>query len=201
MKRVLAPMGLSALLACRAMAGPDVIIRERAKQLRDQNNARQVETPPTPPPATPATAKPATPPPAPAAQAVILTPQQANLARLQADLAGFKTNSTVTAEQQQRLANNLSAVAQGPNKPSPQATSKLAADLALALPRKTLTPGERSRLLQNLNAVLNGAAIPKSQMEDIVSDIQKIFKGSDQALVVANDAKVIAAEIQKTTAK
>jgi hypothetical protein len=198
MNRLLLQTALLTLLAGSAAAGPDVIIRERAKQLRDQNNARQGVTPPAPAPVTPA--KPGTPAAVPP-QATVLTAQQASLVRLQTDLASFKTNVTVTAEQQQRLANDLSAVAQGPNKPSAQATSRLAGNMAIALGQKPLTAAERSRLLQNLNALLNGATMPKDQMQDIVADIQKIFKASPQAAAIGSDAKTIAAEIQKTTLK
>ncbi|HYG34352.1 MAG TPA: hypothetical protein VEC99_06185, partial [Clostridia bacterium] len=60
MKSTLTTVGLTALLIVTSYAGPDVIIRERAKQLRDQNNARQ-GVPPAARPAQPAVA-PAAPP-------------------------------------------------------------------------------------------------------------------------------------------
>lgn len=196
MNRILVQAALLAVLACGAVAGPDVIIRERAKQLRDENNARQGVTPATAPPAAPA--KPGAPA---AAPATVLTPQQANLVRLQTDLAGFKTNTTASADQIQRLANDLSAVAQGPNKPSSQAASRLAGNLAMALAQKALTAGERSRLLQDLNALLNSTSLPREQTQDIAVDLQRIFKGCDQAASIASEAKAIAADIQKTAAK
>ena len=196
MNRILVQAALLAVLAGSAVAGPDVIIRERAKQLRDENNARQGVTPATAPPAAPA--KPGAPA---AAAATVLTPQQANLVRLQTDLAGFKTNTTASAEQIQRLANDLSAVAQGPNKPSSQAASRLAGNLAMALAQKALTAGERSRLLQDLNALLNSTSLPREQTQDIAADLQRIFKGCDQAASIAGEAKAIAADIQKTAAK
>jgi len=196
MNRILVQAALLAVLAGSAVAGPDVIIRERAKQLRDENNARQGVTPATAPPAAPA--KPGA---AAAAPATVLTPQQANLVRLQTDLAGFKTNTTASAEQIQRLANDLSAVAQGPNKPSSQAVSRLAGNLAMALAQKALTAGERSRLLQDLNALLNSTSLPREQTQDIAADLQRIFKGCDQAASIAGEAKAIAADIQKTAAK
>jgi len=198
MNRILVQAALLAVLACGAVAGPDVIIRERAKQLRDENNARQGVTPATAPPAAPA--KPGAGAPA-AAPATVLTPQQASLVRLQTDLAGFKTNTTASAEQIQRLANDLSAVAQGPNKPSSQAASRLAGNLAMALAQKALTAGERSRLLQDLNALLNSTTLPREQTQDIAADLQRIFKGCEQAASIAGEAKAIAADIQKTAAK
>jgi hypothetical protein len=200
MKMVFAQAGILTLLACSALAGPDVIIRERAKELRDQNNVRQGVAPPSQPAqaAKPATATTA------AAPGTTLTPQQANLVRLQTDLASFKADSPVTAAQQQRLANDLSAVAQGPNKPSTLAISKLANSLAAALAQKPLGAPERSRLLQNLNAALNGASLPQSQMQAIAADIQAIFQANggnrDRAVAVGNDVKAVGVEVQKTAA-
>src|SRR5215468_3558517 len=167
MNQRLAPLLLLALFTVNAFGqGSDIIIRERAKQLRDQNNARQGVPPPAPAP------KPGTPPPG---QTPAATPQPAGLARLQTDLLTVKTNTTVTAEEQQRLANDLAAIAQGPTRPSSTATTKLAANLAAGLSQKSLSQNERSRLVQDLNALLNGASLPKDQTTDLIADVQKIF--------------------------
>jgi|SRR5215813_8429646 len=193
MKQCLASLLLLSLFAASTFGqGADIIIRERAKQLRDQNNARQG----VPPPAQ--ATKPATPAPG---QTPAATPQPAGLARLQTDLLAVKTNATVTAEQQQRLANDLAAIAQGPARPSSAATTKLAANLAAGLSQKSLSQNERSRLVQDLNALLNGASLPKDQTTDLIADVQKIFKGTEHAAAVATDLKSIAGEVQKTASK
>jgi hypothetical protein len=169
-------------------AGSEAIIKQRAKELRDQNNVRQGVPPPAP---APQPAKPN------AAQPTALTP----MAKLQADLAAIKPNSQVTAEQKQQLNRDLLALALGPKKPSPGATSKLAGDMAAALAQKALSEGTRSRLLQDLNGVFNPANIPASQMQDIVSDVQAVFQASGvarkDAVTIADDVKAIAAELQK----
>ena len=84
-------------------AGSEAIIKQRAKDLSNQNNVRQGVAPPTQPPPTapkPATTAPST-----------LTPQQA-LAKLQTDLAAIKVNSTVTSAQKQQLARDFTLVSQ-----------------------------------------------------------------------------------------
>ena len=194
MKPCLACLLLLSLFAASAFGqGSDIIIRERAKQLRDQNNARQGVPPPAP------AAKPGTPPSGQTPPAA--TSQPAGLARLQNDLLAVKTNTTVTAEQQQRLANDLAAMAQGPIRPSTAVTTKLAANIAAGLSQKSLSQNERSRLSQDLNALLNGASLPKDQTTDLIADVQKIFKGTDHAAAVVADLKTIAGEVQKTAAK
>ena len=61
--------------------GSDIIIRERAKELRNQNNVRQGVRPPTQAPSSPA---PSAPP-----------PQSQGLIQFQTDMAAFTTGATV----------------------------------------------------------------------------------------------------------
>src|SRR5262245_61560438 len=105
MKTGLACFGLVGLMALQSFAGPDVIIREKANQLRDQNNARQGVPPPAPAPA-PSTAKPAT---TPAQPAVSPAAQPAGFARLQSNLGAIRPNSPITASQKQLLTQDLIA--------------------------------------------------------------------------------------------
>src|SRR5258706_12443049 len=180
-------------LAANCFAGSETIIRERAKELRDQNNVRQGVTPPSAPPA-PATT--------PANPSQTLTPQQTILVRLQSDMGAIK--AAPTDDQKQKLARDLSATAMGTAKPTQASISKLADSLATALGEKTLTPEARGRLLQDLHGALNGASLPPTQMDAIVSDTQAIFQTAGvsraSAAAVAADLKKAAAEIQKPAA-
>lgn len=100
MKTTFAWVGTVLLLAHSAPgAGTDYIIKQRAKELRDENNVRQGVPPPTQPnqPATPARPAPPT-----------LTPA---LARFQTDLAAINAGSQVSADQKQKLAQQLVASA------------------------------------------------------------------------------------------
>ena len=197
MKLMFVLVSMSSLLALDVLAaGSEAIIKQRAKELSNQNNVQQGVPPPSQSPAAapkPATAAPSTP----------LTPQQA-LAKLQTDLAAIKVNSAVTPAQKQQLARDFTLLAQGSRKPSPAAASKLAEDMSAALAQKPLTEGTRSRLAQNLNAALNPGNIPASQMQEIVSDVQAIFQVSGlarkDAVAIADSVKAIAAELQKPAA-
>ena len=189
MKPIFVSLTLAIFLpASTFAAGSEAIIKQRAKELRDQNNVRQGVPAPAPPqqPTKPNATQPAA-----------LTP----VAKLQADLAAIKPNSQVTAEQKQQLNRDLLALALGPKKPSPGATSKLAADMSAALAQKAPSEATRSRLVQDLNGVFNPANIQASQMQDIVSDVQAVFQTSGvprkDAVTIADDVKAIAAELQK----
>src|SRR5713226_3024118 len=137
MKLILIASG--SLLALNAFAaGSEAIIKQRAKELSNQNNVRQgVPSPAQPQPP----ANQTTPPP------VTLTP----MAKLQTDVSAIKPNSQVTPAQKQQLARSLMALAQGPKKPSSGAVNKLAEDMSAALSQKALSEGTRSRLVQDLN--------------------------------------------------
>src|SRR6266478_5654434 len=109
MKLALILLALASVLSIKAFgAGAEAIIKQRAKDLSNQNNVRQGVAPPAQPaqpaqPALPATAA--------------LTP----MAKLQADITAIKPNSVMTAAQKQQLARDLTALAHGPGKPSPGA--------------------------------------------------------------------------------
>jgi hypothetical protein len=190
MKTILVLAGTALLLAGIAYAGPEVIIRERAKELRDQNNVRQGVAPPT------QAAQPAAAPSAPAPSPAIT--------RFQADLAAIKTGSPPTAEQNQKLTQDLLAAAQSA-KPSPAAAKKLAEALAAAAMDKPLPATSRARLAQELDAVLNPGKYPSAKLEGIFADVQAIFQENGLlrkgAVAIADDVKAISAEIQAGGAK
>ena len=178
---------LSLLLGVSALtAGPEQIIKQRAKDVRDQNNARQgVPTAPAP------AARPA-----PVMSAI---PAQPPLNRLTADLVNIKTNAAVTPAQIQSFSRNLATAAQGPRKPSSVALNKLATGLLPALASHPLSTNGRTRLLQNLMALVNGNGITSNQVSDVVVDIQDVLTKAgipvDTAKTIAEDARAIGREI------
>jgi hypothetical protein len=178
----------SLAISAQCFAGSETIIRERAKELRDQNNVRQGVAPPSAP------AQPAA-----QAPAQALTPQQAILVRLQSDMGAIKT--APPDDQKQKLTRDQAATAMGANKPTQASLAKLANSLAIALGEKTLSPTNRGRLLQDLHGVLNGASLPPTQMVAIVADVQAIFQAAGvsraSAAAVAADLKTVAGEVQK----
>ena len=87
MKTLLVLAGLLFATASAFPQGAQVIIKNRAKELSNENNVRQGVPPPTQPQTPPAQAQPATPPPTPA---YVLT--------LRTDIAGIKQGTPPTAE-------------------------------------------------------------------------------------------------------
>ncbi len=175
-------LGVSSLIAAGAFAqGSDIIIRERAKELRNQNNVRQGVPPPTQPVQPNAASTPA--------------PQPQSLVQLQTDLAAIKADSPVTAQQKQKLAGDLIAAAQGA-KPSPTSATKLAEDLSAAFAAKPLSAAARARLAQELDAVLNPGKYPQANMPGIFADIQAVFQENGlerkRAVAIADDVKALA---------
>src|SRR5258708_37978589 len=114
MKTSLAIFTIAACSLARAFGGPETIIKERAKELRDQNNVRQGVAPPT---QTPMTSVAPTPP--------ALTP---SLVRFQTDLGTLNMGTPATAEQKQKLVQELTLSPLGA-KPSRVALEKLTEDL------------------------------------------------------------------------
>src|SRR6185369_6389721 len=130
------------LLPVTLLAGPEYIIKQRAKEQVQQSNVRQGVPPPSQPQQPPGAQNQATPPPPP--------PQ--SILTLQSDLAAITANSTVTAAQKQKLANDIMAVANG-TKPAATNAAKLADDLATACSEKPLSSSSRNRLVQELDAI------------------------------------------------
>jgi hypothetical protein len=194
MKPLIALFALG-LIARSAFGGPEIIIKQRAKELNNQNNVRQGVTPAQP--AAPQAARPAVP--------TAAAAQQQNVAKLKADLAKIKAKSQITTEQKQQLTRDLLGVAQGATKPSSAAVAKLANDLSAAMADKTLGAAEQARLVQDLVGVLNGANISPSQTQAIAADVQAIFQANglarNEAATIANDLKAVAGEIQTAAKK
>ena len=162
-------------------AGSEAIIKQRAKELSNQNNVRQGVAPPTQP-STPAPAAPAAP------------AQSAGMTHFQTDLGALKSDAPATAEQKQKLANDIMTMAQG-TKPAQAAATKLADDLVIAFATKPLSATSRARFAQELDAVLNPGKYPQAKMQAIFDDVQAIFQenGIDRkhAATIAEDVKAL----------
>lgn len=182
-----------ATAAAQGAAG--VIVKQRAKELVNQNNVRQGVPTPAPP------AKPA-PPPAPGQTAPPpATPKQQNIARLQADLAAMVGKSQVSAELQQRFSKNLLAGSQGLSKPSGATVARAADNLSGLLATKVLEPSEQARLAQDLNAICDCGSLGATRVEAILSDVQAILQVGgikrSEAMSVVADLRAIASEVQR----
>ena len=189
MKTSFAVFTTAGLITTFAYADPAVIIRERAKELSNQNNVRQGVAAPTQPTQPTANAN--------APVGPTLSPA---LLRFNTEINTIRADSQLTAEQKHKLAQDIVLGAQGP-KPSLVSASKLATDVAAAFAEKPLSATSRARFVQELDAVLNPGKYPLAKLDGILRDIQAIFQENGltrmKALAIADDVKAIAAEIQK----
>ncbi len=195
-----------AVTACWMAAGllpaQDYLVRERAKGLRDQNNARQgVPNPPSPPlPVAPGQAASAPAPPNPPSG--ISPAAQQNISTLQLDLAALTAKPP---QPKPPLANHLLSAVLTPTKPSRDSVIQLAIDLEPALAGRELSEPNQTRLARDLNAILNCGALPEETIQKVIADAQAVLqdggaKHSD-ATSVAEDLKAIAAKVKKAAAK
>ena len=193
MKRAFALTGAATLVVGSLFADP-IIVKQRALELRNQNNVRQGVTPASQPtqPVQPATTP---------GTSTAPTPIQQSIAKLRADFTAIKANSPATAAQKQKIATDLIAAAQGANKPSQATAANLADSLAAAFAETPLADKDCSRMLSDLAAVLNPAKIQAAQMQAIYADIQAIFQANGMArkdaVKIVDQVKAVAAETQK----
>ncbi len=191
-----------ALTALNSPAASEQIIKQSAKDLRDQNNAKQGVAPAT------QSSAPAQAAPAPAtvpATKVTLTPQQQRMVRLHTSLLAIKPGSTSTTAQKEQLARDLMAAVSGADKPSAKNVARLSDELSSVLSKKLLARPTQSRLLQNLNGILNPGTPSAPQPEGAIADVQALFESNgiekkDVERVTAA-LKAVAAETQKTASK
>lgn len=161
-------------------AGPETLVKQKAKDLRDQNNASQgvpPASPSTPPPATPAVAKPATP------------AKPTPVARIKNDIAAWQREKTVSAEAKKTFSQDVLSAVRGSKSPTSASVDQFAGKLTAAVAGKTIGATELSRLAQNINLAVNSASLPDDRTEEIASQVQSDLEKSG---VTAGDASGVA---------
>ncbi len=179
-----------------AQGAQGVLVKQRAKEVRDQSNVRQgVATP----------AQPAQPAAAPRPAAPTANPKQQNISRLQTDLAALNGRTDVATETRQRLARNLLAAAQGTTKPSSTTAASVVDHLVTVMAGANIESSARARLAQNLNAVFDCASIPADRVTAILSDVQAILQVGgvrrQDALTVVASLRQVVTEVQGAPAR
>lgn len=166
--KILLSLLATSLLAVTAHAGPEQIIKQRAKDTANQNNARQgvppaANNPQRPPSNPPAAAKPLPPDPT---------------AKVRADLSALGAVTKANPELKQALANDLMALARGSTKPSGPTLNKFAHQLADALAGKPLDASPQTRLVEKLNLLLNSASLSAARAQEVSLEVKKILENA-----------------------
>ena len=177
--------------------GADYLIKKKAMDLRDKNNAAQGVTPAAPAPGA-----------APSAPQQGMNPaQQALLNKLQADLAEIKAGTPVSAEFKKKLNTDLTNLAKGVTKPSKTVLAKLVDDISAALSDKSVSAKEKeqAQLAKDLNIVVNCGNLSAAQAQTYTTEAQTSLKGcgvGEQSLAaVTADLKAIAKDLQDSKPK
>jgi hypothetical protein len=189
MKIIISIIGLTLIGHCSVQAGSMEIIKQKAKNLNEQNNAQQgINAPATPAPSS-----------APATQPAPLLPPDPT-AKVRAAIANVLCSTTATPEMKQQFTRDLLATARGSHKPTAATVGRLTESLATALAGRTLGTSEQSRLAANLNLAMNSASLSSTRTDEIADDAQAIVHGTGasagSASTVANRLKAVCAELQ-----
>jgi hypothetical protein len=190
-------IGLALSLLCASVVivhgQAQQIIKQRAKDLRDQNNARQGV------PAAPASA------PVPSAQTspVIAapTPQQQSFAKVRTTVEQARAGTALTSKQREKLASDLVGMCAGSGKPSQVNATKLAESLSDALASKPVPASQRNRLLDRIKAVLVVEPGNATDADAAASDVHRILQSSGvdvkTAGRVADALKALGRDVRK----
>lgn len=171
--------------------GAAVIAKQRAKELRDQNNVRQgVPTPAAPAVAAPAAGR------NPAAPAAALKSLQSALQRLMGQ-------ARPAPAAKEALVQQLLAAARGPQKPARAALQGVVDSLAACLGTATLEDSEVQRLATDLWVLMNSATLPAERLQQILADVQAVLQVGGvrraQAVTVTGQLRQIAQSLQQPT--
>jgi hypothetical protein len=190
------------LITASALAQAE-LVKQRAEQIRANNNQQQgVVAPAAPTPAPPGAQPPTT---MPSLTAGLTLAPQALVDHFVADASALKAGPAATAEQQLALANDLNTLVRGGTKPAKATLSKLAGDISRALTEKTLASKDVALLARNLNILLNSAPLAAARLQPVISQTQTVLKtsGLNPATVdaVVGDLKAVVSDIQQTKPK
>ena len=178
--------------------GVQEMIKQKAKNIRDQNNAQQGVPPPqaTPPPAAPAQ------PALPSGPQGISQAQQQSIDKLSADLSAIKPGSEATADQKQQIATDILALAKGVSKPSKENLAKLVNNLAAILSDKGTSITQHPQLAKSINVIVNSGNLPLAQSQAFIKAALDALKSGgvneQQLQSIGTDLKSIATDLQKS---
>lgn len=162
-----------------AVAGPEQIVKERAKQVRERNNESQgvPSQPNTPPPAAPV----------PAARPASSSTKPSPVAKIRADIAAWENPKAVTEDSKKQFTADVLAAVRGSKSPATATVNQLGGKLSAAVAGKSLGGTELSRLADNLNLAVNSASLSDERTEEIAAQVQADLEKSGVEPAVASD--------------
>jgi len=182
--------------------GVDVLAKQKARNIRDANNAQQGVTP----------AQPGAPAPGTGAASGTNTPrgidpsQQARIDKLAEDILQIKPGTKVTLDMRTQIETDALALAKGSAKPG-QTLTNLVRHLSAALSGNgvALKDTGPALLARAINVVVNSMNLSSSQVQPVIIQARNTLMTSgvneeDYKTVVA-DLNALVAEIQKNKAK
>lgn len=128
----------------------------------------------------------------------ISDPQKQNIETLKADFSKIKSESNVSAEQKQKLKNDLSTIGQNATRPDPKTIDHLSSDFKDATADGSISKVEKAKLIHDTQAVLESANISPKDVQTAIKDVNEILDASnvDQADVdmIIKDLQAIGRE-------
>jgi hypothetical protein len=184
--------------------GVDVIIKNKARAIRDANNAQQGVVP-----AQPAAPAPGSGPGASATNAPrgIDPAQQANIDKLASDISDIKPGVRVPLDQRRQISADALILAKGAAKPSGQSLTNFVRDLSGALAHSgvTLKDTGPAQLARDINIIVNSMNLSAGQVQPVIIAARNTLLTSgvseDDYQPVVTDLNAIVTELQKAKAK
>ena len=174
----------------------EVIVRERAKGVVNQNNARQGAQPAAPAPANPGA--PMTAPPVPSRPTI----QQQHIAKLKADLARVRQEGKVTDESKKEFARDLLVTAQGSGKPDLTTLTNLAQHWLTAVASRDVTAAADDKLVSKVVVLLNSGGLSATRTQELADESQAALQSAGVSAAAAAkinaDLQSVAADIERT---
>lgn len=188
-------IALAALFSLNASAqiGSQAIIKQRAKDVANQNNNRGME-----PPQGGAQAAPQARPVQPQVSTTPMSTGQLAYSKFQAQL--FAVNTNTAASVKPILAKDMANVAQGASKPSQETLTKLSDHLTTAYAETKLDMPVKTRLAQCIAVLLNSANTAPAQKDAMLKDVEMILQNggasAENASAVVTDLKTVVEEVK-----
>lgn len=179
----------SVTLLWNAGAQPEMIIKQRARNLGNSGNNQR--------PAAPANNN------AVARPAPMTTPasaQQQHIARLKADLAAVRSAGAVSDQAKKDFANDLIGIANGTHKPSTNSINAIASSLLPALADKKLPITLSDRLVQKLVVLANSHGLSDTRTQEIAAEAEAALTSAgvstETAAQIGTDLRALASDVQ-----